>query len=81
MKDPAFHEELSEDVLIRISYLIGVFKALHTAFGSKLADTWMTLPNSNAMFGGTTPLAYCLKNGIVGLKNIRKLLEARCQGY
>lgn len=81
MKDAAFHEELSEDALIRISYLVGIFKALHTAFGNKLADTWMIRPNTNAMFGGTTPLAYCLENGIDGLKNVRRLLDAHCQGY
>ncbi|MCL5263283.1 MAG: MbcA/ParS/Xre antitoxin family protein [Acidobacteria bacterium] len=81
MKDTTPHEVLSEEALIRISYLVGIFKALHTVFGSRVADTWMTLPNSNPMFGGETPLAYCLVHGIDGLKNVRKLLEARCQGY
>ncbi len=80
MKDATPHEELPEHALIRISYLVQIFTALHTMFGSKLADAWMTLPNSNPMFGGETPLAYCLVHGIDGLKNVRKLLEARCQG-
>ena len=81
MKDATPHEELPEEALMRISYLIGIFKALHTVFGNSLADVWMTRPNTNEMFAGTTPLAYCLENGIVSLKNVLRLLEALSQGY
>lgn len=81
MKVAAHREKLPKEALIRISLLIGIFKALHTTFGSRLANAWMTLPNTNSMFSGTTPLAYCLEHGIVGMKNVRRLLHARCQGY
>ena len=81
MQGAGFHEELPDEILIRISYLIGIFKALHTVFGNRLADAWMTRPNTNSMFKGTTPLAYCLEHGILGMRNVRRLLEARCQGY
>ena len=34
---------LDSDVLTRISYLIGIFKALNVLYGQKLADEWVCL--------------------------------------
>src|SRR4051812_1472194 len=48
---------LDQDKLTRISFLVGIFKALNILYSRKLADTWVQLPNSNVMFGGQTPLA------------------------
>src|SRR4051812_27264934 len=42
--------ELTEEQLFRISYLIGIFKALHMLHGDRLADEWVKLLNSNEMF-------------------------------
>ena len=81
MEQVALHEELPEEVMIRISYVIRIFQVLHTVFGNSLADTWMSRPNSNSMFGGATPLAYCLQHGTVGLKNVLRLLRALSEGY
>ena len=49
---------LDPDRLLRISYLIGIFKALNVLYSRTLADAWMRRPNSNAIFAGQTPLAY-----------------------
>src|SRR5215471_3148227 len=38
---------LDQDRLVRISLLIGIFKALNTLYGPKLADAWISLPNNN----------------------------------
>jgi len=46
---------LDEDQLTRISLLIGIYKALNTLYGQKLADAWVELPNTNPMFGETRP--------------------------
>src|SRR4051812_48896307 len=49
---------LDADRLTRLSYLIGIYKALHILHSDTLADEWVQLPNRNAIFGGRTPLAY-----------------------
>ncbi|MGB0123553.1 MAG: DUF2384 domain-containing protein, partial [Silvibacterium sp.] len=49
---------LDQDTLTRISLLVGIFKALNILYSPKLADAWMTLPNTNPMFRGLSPLAY-----------------------
>ena len=71
---------LSTDVLTRISYLVGIFKALHILYGEKLADEWVSLPNSNRIFGGESPLAYMAKGGIPAMQTVRRLLDARRGG-
>jgi Protein of unknown function (DUF2384) len=71
---------LDEDQLTRVSLLLGIFKALNILYGSKLADAWMGLPNSNPMFGGDSPLNYVKKGGIPALLRVRQLLDARRGG-
>jgi hypothetical protein len=71
---------LSADELFRISYLIGIFKALNTLHGQPLADRWIRLPNSNRIFNGLAPLEYMKKGGQVAMEIVRELLEARIQG-
>jgi hypothetical protein len=49
---------LDEDKLMRISLLIGIFKALNICHGQKLADRWVTLQNKNILFAGEAPVDY-----------------------
>ena len=71
---------LDVDRITRVSYLVGIYKALHILYGDRLADEWVSLPNSNAIFGGRTPLAYMLAGGLVAMQTVRKLLDARRGG-
>jgi Protein of unknown function (DUF2384) len=71
---------LDTDRLTRISYLIGIFKALNILYSDKLADKWVQLPNSNRIFAGQTPLAYMVKGGQSGMQTVRRLLDARRGG-
>ena len=66
----------SQDELMRISYIVGIYKALHILFSDDLADEWMKRLNDNPLFGGVTPLEYAIKTGIPGLQQIRRLLDA-----
>lgn len=71
---------LEVDRITRISYLIGIYKALHIIYGDKLADEWVSLPNRNLIFGGRTPLAYMQAGGLLAMQTVRKLLDARRGG-
>ncbi len=71
---------LEVDRITRISYLVGIYKALHILYGDKLADEWASLPNSNAIFAGRAPLAYMLAGGLMAMQTVRKLLDARRGG-
>jgi hypothetical protein len=71
---------LDSDRLTRISYLIGIFKALNILYSDKLADNWIQLPNSNPIFGRQTPLTYMVKGGQQAMQTVRRLLDARRGG-
>src|SRR5262245_57480807 len=68
------------DRLTRISYLIGIFKALQLLHSPKLADEWVHLPNTNPIFGGQAPLAYMIRGHIPAMQTVRRLLDARRAG-
>ncbi len=68
---------LSFDTLVRISLLLGIFKALHILYADEsLANRWVKLPNSNPLFGGKPALAL-MAGGIDGLYQVRRLLDGR----
>jgi len=67
---------LRQDELTRISYVVGIYKALHILLPAEHADRWMTQPNDNFLFGGQPPIEYAIRNGIPGLQQIRSLLDA-----
>ena len=71
---------LDQDTLTRISLLIGIFKALNILYGTRLADSWVLLGNTNPLFSGRTPLAYMLQGGTPAMEVVRRLLDARRGG-
>jgi hypothetical protein len=71
---------LDVDRLTRVSYLIGIFKALRILHSETLADQWVHLPNSHPMFGGQTPIDYMIRGGLPAMQNVRRLLDARRAG-
>ena len=68
---------LDQDRLVRVSLLVGIFKALNDLYSRKLADAWISLPNTNPMFAGDTPLLYMIKGGQPSITRVRQLLDAR----
>jgi hypothetical protein len=72
---------LAYDVLIRISLVLGIYKALHILYPDPgLADRWVKLPNSNLLFNGKPALSFILSAGIDGLYQVRRLLDGRRGG-
>lgn len=71
---------LETDRLTRVSYLIGIFKALRILHSEALADAWVQLPNTNPIFAGQTPLAYMTRGGLPAMQVVRRLLDARRAG-
>src|SRR6188472_741882 len=65
-RDPT--KVLDVDRLTRISYVIGIFKALRILHSDALADEWVRLPNQHAIFGGQTPLAYMTQGGLPAMQ-------------
>lgn len=80
MKKNPKNKVLDTDQMFRISYLLGIFKAINILHGRELADEWVQLPNTNILFGGNTPLQYMIAGGIPAMQNVRRLLDGRRGG-
>jgi hypothetical protein len=69
---------LPYDMLVRISLVLGIYKALHILYPDRqLADRWLKLPNTNALFGGQPALTLMTEGGVDGLLQMRRLLDGR----
>ena len=69
---------VADVVLIRISYVLGIYKALHTIFPNELqADGWIMRPNSAPLFAGRPAIDLVAEEGIDGLAAVRKYLDAQ----
>lgn len=66
---------LSRDTLDRLSYLLGIYKALHILFSDDTAAQWLRNPNADPLFGGISPLQYMLNGQLVALADVRRYLD------
>jgi len=68
------------DTLRRISYLLGIYKALQILYREPhLADTWIRRPN--AAFGGQSALERMLAGDVTDLAAVRSHLDAARGGW
>jgi len=66
------------DVIERISYLLGIFKALQILFPDPAqADAWLRKPNQAALFGGQSALERMLSGNVADLFVVRQYLDAQ----
>lgn len=73
---------LSLDTLERISYLLGIFKALHILLPNEdAADAWIKKPNTAPIFGGKSALARMLSGHVSDLYVVRQYLDAQRGGW
>ena len=69
-------QKLTQDTLLRISLVIGIYKALQIYFGGEWADRWVTLGNRGSLFSGTAPIDYMMRQGQPGMVEVRRMLDA-----
>ncbi|PRH81971.1 MbcA/ParS/Xre antitoxin family protein [Arenimonas caeni] len=66
------------DVLERISYVLGIYKALQILFPDPTrADAWLRKPNSALPFGGGSALDRMLSGNVADLYVVRSYLDAQ----
>jgi hypothetical protein len=66
------------DVIERISYLLGIWKALQILFPDPAqADAWLHKPNQAALFGGHSAMQRMLSGNVGDLYVVRQYLDAQ----
>lgn len=75
-KDP--RARLPRDTLERLSYLLGIFKALQVLLPvAQAADEWIRRPNQEPLFGGRSALERMLEGKVADLFVVRQYLDSQ----
>src|ERR1700756_4366932 len=70
--------KLPRDTLERLSYLLGIYKALQLLLpDTRAADEWIRRPNDAPQFGGKSALERMLSGNVVDLYVVRQYLDAQ----
>lgn len=73
---------LPKDTLERISYILGIYKALQILLpDERSADDWVKRPNLAAPFGGKSALDRMLSGQVADLFVVRQYLDAQRGGW
>ena len=73
---------LPKDTLERISYILGVYKALQILLpNDRAADEWVRRPNAASLFGGRSALDRMLSGQVADLFVVRQYLDAQRGGW
>lgn len=75
-------EQLPRDTLERISYLLGIYKALQILLPEpERADAWVRRRNEAPLFGGGSALERMLSGQVADLYVVRRYLDAELGGW
>jgi hypothetical protein len=75
-------ERLPRDVLERLSYVFGIYKALQILLPDPAAaDAWVRKPNEAPGFGGRSALEKMLSGNVADLYEVRRYLDAERGGW
>ncbi len=70
--------ELNKDLLERISYILGIYKALHILLpDDTAANEWIHKINSAPLFNNSTALSKMLAGNVVDLADVRRFLDGQ----
>jgi hypothetical protein len=73
---------VQRDLLERLSYLLGIYKALQILLPvPAAADSWVKRPNSAPLFGGRSALDLMLSGNVSDLYLTRQYLDAERGGW
>lgn len=73
---------LGRDTLERLSYILGIYKALQILLPEpEVADAWIKKPNDAAPFGGRSALDRMLSGNVSDLYAVRQYLDAQRGGW
>lgn len=76
-RDPS-QARLSQDTVERLSYVLGIYKALQILLpDAQVADTWVKQPNANPLFSGRPPLDRMAAGHVADLYTVRQYLDAQ----
>jgi hypothetical protein len=68
----------SRDLAERLSYILGIYKALQILLPDpRAADSWVQRPNAALLFNGRAPMERLLAGNVADLYEVRRWLDGQ----
>ena len=75
-RKPGYTGDLTHDQLLRLSAVVGIYKALKLYFSDPIAQRWIRLPNDGPLFHGERPVDTMIREGLPQFLQVRTYLDA-----
>jgi hypothetical protein len=75
-RKPGFPGDLTQDQMLRLSALVGLYKSLELYFDGPLSRQWIRLANGGPEFSGASPLAAMIAGGLPKILRVRGYVDA-----
>ncbi len=75
-KNPGFAGALTQDHMLRLSALIGLYKSLELYFNEPISREWVKIPNQGPEFDGARPVDAMIAGGLPKILHVRGYVDA-----
>lgn len=75
-KKPGYAGYLTQDQMLRLSGLVGLYKSLELYFNEPISREWVKLPNQGPEFDGARPVDAMIAGGLPKILRVRGYVDA-----
>jgi hypothetical protein len=75
-RKPEFAGDLTQDQMLRLSALVGLYKSLELYFNPPIATQWVKLANQGPEFEGERPVDVMIRGGLPKIIRVRTYVDA-----
>lgn len=75
-RKPGYAGDLTRDQMLRLSAVVGIYKALKLYWSDAIARRWISLPNQGPLFDGARPIDTLIQGGLPRFLQVRTYLDA-----
>lgn len=75
-RKPGYAGDLTQDQMLRLSALVGLYKSLELYFGEPVSREWVKLPNHGPEFDGARPVDAMIAGGLPKILRVRTYADA-----
>jgi hypothetical protein len=75
-RKPEFAGDLTQDQMLRLSALVGLYKSLELYFNPPVAPQWVKLANQGPEFEGERPVDVMIRGGLPKIIRVRTYVDA-----
>ena len=75
-RKPGYAGDLTRDQMLRLSAVVGIYKALKLYWSDPIARRWVSLSNQGPLFEGARPIDAMIQGGLPQVLQVRTYLDA-----